>query len=85
MCSVDKYILGFLLPFTAALVPGLAGLFLMPLSATGSSSTSFSARELRLLGPLGFSTAALGGPDRKTTNDKEGRTTQVCVTKDAGV
>lgn len=61
------------LPFTAALVPGLADLFLMPLSATGSSSTSFSARELRLLGPLGFSTAALGGPDRKTTTKKEGQ------------
>lgn len=65
----------FILPFTAALVPGLADLFLMPLSATGSSSTSFSARELRLLGPLGFSTAALGGPDRKTT-DKERKITQ---------
>lgn len=70
-----------MLPFTAALVPGLADLFLMPLSATGSSSTSFSARELRLLGPLGFSTATLGGSDRKTTNDKEGKITQRCVTK----
>jgi len=60
-----------ILPFTAVLVPGLADLFLMPLSAAGSSSTSFSARELRLLGPLGFSTAALGEPDRKTTNEQQ--------------
>lgn len=54
-----KAALVFKLPFTAVLVPGLADLFLMPLSTTGSSSTSFSARELRLLGPLGFSAAAL--------------------------
>lgn len=81
MCSYDliidivslKAACVFKLPFTAALVPGLADLFLMALSATGSSSTSFSARELRLLGPLGFSTAALRGPERKTTNDKEGQ------------
>lgn len=59
-----KVMLVTILPFTAALVPGLADLFLMPLSANGSSSKSFSARELRLLGPLGFSTAALGEPDR---------------------
>lgn len=45
---------------TIALAPGLAGLFLCAPSATVSSSTSFSARELRLLGPFGFSTAALG-------------------------
>lgn len=45
----------------AAAAPGLADLFLVPLSATGSSSTSLSARELRLLGPLGLSTAALRG------------------------
>lgn len=57
----------------------------MPLSVTGSSSTSFSARELRLLGPLGFSTAALGGPDRKTTKGKRGRTTQGCVTNYASM
>lgn len=75
----------FKLPFPAALVPGLADLFLMPLSRIGSSSTSFSARELRRLGPLGFSTAALGGPDRKTSNKKEGRTKQGCVSKDAKV
>ena len=72
------------LPFTAALVPGLADLFLMPLSATGSSSTSFSARELRLLGPLGFSTAALGGQDRDIRKGRKERTTQGCVIKHRG-
>lgn len=59
-----------ILPLTAALVPGLADLFLMPLSAAGSSSTSFSALELRLLGPLGFSTAALREPQRRTTKEE---------------
>lgn len=82
---VAKLLARLKLPFTAALVPGLADLFLMPLSVTGSSSTSFSARELRLLGPLGFSTAALGGPDRKTTKGKRGRTTQGCVTNYASM
>lgn len=68
-------------PFTAALAPGLADLFLIPLSATGSSSTSFSARELRLLSPLGFSTATLGKRDRKT--NKQTRKEKESVTKNA--
>lgn len=59
-------------PLTAAAAaPGLADLFLVPLSATGSSSTSLSALELRLLGPLGFSTAALQGTDRTDGGRKE--------------
>lgn len=66
-------------PFTAVVVPGLADLFLVPLSTTGSSSTSFSARELRLLGPLGFSAVALGAPDWKK-NKERGEKTQVRVT-----
>lgn len=67
------------LPFAAELVWGLADLFLLLLSATGSSSTSFSARELRLLGPLGFSTAALRETDIKTTtNRKKKDKVQVC-------
>lgn len=64
---LDSNVFGWQTPFTAVVVPGLADLFLVPLSTTGSSSTSFSARELRLLGPLGFSAVALGGPVLKTT------------------